>query len=218
MIEDKKDASGAFYRRARYYDPEKGRFTQEGPIGLVGGMNLYGFADGDPLNYGDPFGLIVCCALSGLGAQTVMAQAARTTEIEQNAVLEYVSERAERNTMIIMGALEAGWSILRAGIGIARDLPQASNITEQLAFKSLFVGPSKVIAGGTSSKLFEDAPRIASTYGGRMADWAKMSSAATWTDRMGRKFEAHWVENLKTGVKVEAKFKLTKDGKWNPQR
>ena len=31
--------------------------TQEDPIGLAGGLNLYGFAEGDPANLGDPFGL-----------------------------------------------------------------------------------------------------------------------------------------------------------------
>lgn len=32
-------------------------FTQEDPIGLAGGLNLYGYAGGDPVNYSDPFGL-----------------------------------------------------------------------------------------------------------------------------------------------------------------
>jgi hypothetical protein len=32
-------------------------FTQEDPIGLAGGLNLYGFAGGDPINFWDPFGL-----------------------------------------------------------------------------------------------------------------------------------------------------------------
>jgi hypothetical protein len=31
--------------------------TQEDPIGLAGGLNLYGFADGDPVTFSDPFGL-----------------------------------------------------------------------------------------------------------------------------------------------------------------
>ncbi|MFQ5705771.1 MAG: RHS repeat-associated core domain-containing protein, partial [Gemmatimonadales bacterium] len=45
------------YMRNRYYDPATGRFTQEDPIGLAGGLNLYGFANGDPINFSDPFGL-----------------------------------------------------------------------------------------------------------------------------------------------------------------
>jgi hypothetical protein len=35
----------------------KGLSTQEDPIGLAGGLNLYGYADGDPVNNSDPFGL-----------------------------------------------------------------------------------------------------------------------------------------------------------------
>jgi RHS repeat-associated protein len=55
--QDKKDGAGTLYRRNRVYDPATGRFTQEDPIGLAGGMNLYGYANGNPLSYSDPFGL-----------------------------------------------------------------------------------------------------------------------------------------------------------------
>ena len=34
-----------------------GQFTQQDPIGLAGGLNVYGFAGGDPINFSDPFGL-----------------------------------------------------------------------------------------------------------------------------------------------------------------
>ena len=57
LIYESRDASGLYYRRNRYYDSEKGRFTQEDPIGLAGGVNVYGFAAGDPIAYSDPFGL-----------------------------------------------------------------------------------------------------------------------------------------------------------------
>jgi hypothetical protein len=42
-----------------------GQFTQEDPIGLAGGMNLYGFANGDPINFSDPFGLKADCEKPG---------------------------------------------------------------------------------------------------------------------------------------------------------
>jgi RHS repeat-associated protein len=57
LAQDQMDATGHLYRRNRYYDQSTGRFTQEDPIGLAGGINLYGFADGDPVNFSDPFGL-----------------------------------------------------------------------------------------------------------------------------------------------------------------
>jgi RHS repeat-associated protein len=57
LMQDAQDASGLLFRRNRYYDPASGRFTQEDPIGLAGGLNSYGFAEGDPVNYSDPYGL-----------------------------------------------------------------------------------------------------------------------------------------------------------------
>ena len=42
--------------RARWYDPEVGRFLSEDPIGLAGGINLYAFAGGDPIHGFDPTG------------------------------------------------------------------------------------------------------------------------------------------------------------------
>ncbi len=60
LIADKRDMNNRLYMRNRYYDPQTGRFTQEDPIGLAGGLNAYGFAAGDPVNYSDPFGLDPC--------------------------------------------------------------------------------------------------------------------------------------------------------------
>ena len=60
LIGHQGDGSGLQYMRNRYYDPQTGKFTQEDPLGLAGGLNLYGFAAGDPVNYSDPFGLSPC--------------------------------------------------------------------------------------------------------------------------------------------------------------
>ena len=57
IVSGSQDGSGYQYRRNRYYDPQTGRFTQEDPLGLAGGLNAYGFANDDPITYSDPFGL-----------------------------------------------------------------------------------------------------------------------------------------------------------------
>ncbi len=63
LLLKKRDVSGLTYLRNRMYDPATGRFTQEDPIGLAGGLNAYGFAGGDPVNFSDPFGL--CPGING---------------------------------------------------------------------------------------------------------------------------------------------------------
>jgi RHS repeat-associated protein len=49
--------SELYYMRARYYDPQLGRFLSEDPIGISGGLNLYAYAGNDPVNKADPSGL-----------------------------------------------------------------------------------------------------------------------------------------------------------------
>jgi RHS repeat-associated protein len=60
LVLEQVDGSGLLYRRNRYYDPLSGQFTQPDPIGLAGGLNLYAYAGGDPVNGRDPLGLKVC--------------------------------------------------------------------------------------------------------------------------------------------------------------
>jgi RHS repeat-associated protein len=57
MDEDK----GVFYMRARYYDPEVGRFISKDPIGFLGGdVNFYACVQNNPINWVDPLGLLTC--------------------------------------------------------------------------------------------------------------------------------------------------------------
>lgn len=69
LIDENRDASGNLYKRNRYYDPQTAQFTQEDPIGLAGGLNLYGYAAGDPVNYSDPFGLCPVCVVVYVGVE-----------------------------------------------------------------------------------------------------------------------------------------------------
>jgi RHS repeat-associated protein len=51
-------SGGPVFMRARSYDPALGRFEQTDPIGVAGGLNLYAFAQNDPIDRSDPSGLI----------------------------------------------------------------------------------------------------------------------------------------------------------------
>jgi uncharacterized protein RhaS with RHS repeats len=48
-----------YYYKARIYSSRLGRFLQTDPIGYEGGVNLYAYADSDPVNATDPTGAVV---------------------------------------------------------------------------------------------------------------------------------------------------------------
>jgi RHS repeat-associated protein len=55
------DASGLYFYRARYYNPQLQRFISEDPLGYAGNsVNFYEYANSNPVNFRDPFGLSGC--------------------------------------------------------------------------------------------------------------------------------------------------------------
>lgn len=51
------DATGLYFYRARYYNPQLQRFISEDPIGFMGGINKYDYVLDSPTNFNDPSGL-----------------------------------------------------------------------------------------------------------------------------------------------------------------
>ena len=128
LLDNTRDASGMLYMRNRYYDPQSGRFTQEDPIGLAGGLNLYGFANGDPVSYSDPYGLSAeeCC--DRLGFEGDPKNVERAVQYSQNAS---TGERvlagvlfAGANAALLPAALPA---IVVGGRRVLRNLTQAAD-------------------------------------------------------------------------------------------
>jgi RHS repeat-associated protein len=138
-----RDASGLHYRRNRFYNAETGRFTQEDPIGMAGGINVYGFANGDPVSYSDPYGLSAeesCCL--GLAYDGINPR-----RIQENAEWNEQLTTRDRVGLGIAGlAAAAGpWAIARvagsgriaAGTQAARTMVEARGILRSSGMQTL---------------------------------------------------------------------------------
>lgn len=134
LIDTHKDGSGYVYMRNRYYDPSSGRFTQTDPIGLGGGLNAYGFAGGDPVNYDDPFGLTPWWTAAAVAARILASTsvAANTAEgylaAGGSAVAKALRSAIERTDIKDIGPedLESqSGKVLKSSEGVGKELSRA---------------------------------------------------------------------------------------------
>jgi len=102
--------TGLYHAGARYYDPRLGRFIQPDPIGQAGGLNLYAYADNDPLNLTDPSGHCPLCVIAGAGL---------------GGVAGYIA--GYHNTGSIWGGLQGAFIGGLAGAAVGVVAPQISS-------------------------------------------------------------------------------------------
>ncbi|EPF2594857.1 RHS repeat-associated core domain-containing protein [Proteus mirabilis] len=84
------EESGLYYNRFRYYDKETGQYLSPDPIGLLGGLNPYGYVH-CPTGWVDPFGL-ECCPGKITGDSKTLREKinlARSGDVSAQAELAY---------------------------------------------------------------------------------------------------------------------------------
>lgn len=109
------DGNGLYFYRARYYSPALQRFISEDPIGVEGGINLYGYAENDPVTLRDPNGknpLAIAGCLLGAGAGAF-------------AYHEMAGRKASLGGYALSAAAGCGLGAL-AGFGLAGLLPEVA--------------------------------------------------------------------------------------------
>jgi hypothetical protein len=97
-----------------------GPLTQEDPIGIAGGLNLYGYANGDPINFSDPFGLCPWC----LGAAA-------------GALVEGVSQVARRDFSLKRLVVAGGLGAASGGLSVASKVATGFRFAGQGAIGAL---------------------------------------------------------------------------------
>jgi RHS repeat-associated protein len=123
-----------YYNRARFYDPQLGRFTSEDPLGYGGGSkNLFVFGTNNPKKWNDPSGLYQAPTPPPSGGTTV----------GQYAVVAAIAIVAVPVIKKIGEQVNCFYQYINAGIEAANDENVAS-ITSDLANCTVRVSYKKV--------------------------------------------------------------------------
>ena len=196
LLDQNADASGLFFRRNRYYDPQTGRFTQEDPIGLAGGMNLYGYANGDPVNYSDPFGLCPACAI-------VDAIADRAWNAGNERKISRLDPEIQRQARVFVNLSAAAGS----EIGIVSGFRSSAEQDVLFAQGRTTPGPKVTWArGGQSYHNFGLAIDVAPVQNGRLNPAAYPAPS---TVEIGRAIGFEWGGDWSAAKKDRPHFQIT---------
>ncbi|WP_432459882.1 RHS repeat domain-containing protein [Agarivorans sp. QJM3NY_25] len=103
---------GVIYSRARWYDPEMGRFLQPDPLGYVDGINRFAYVRNNPLMFTDPYGTesfnvenIINAVEDGLSEYAANSWASATSESPSDAAFRMLQGMGPEVSVLAEGAL-----------------------------------------------------------------------------------------------------------------
>ncbi len=103
---------GMYYYKARMYSPTLGRFMQTDPVGYKSNLNLYDYANDDPVDFTDPSGLYTCAgdpdqcgmvdsALSKISDAASKLDAGSKEQKALDAVLKFYGKHGQKNGVAV---------------------------------------------------------------------------------------------------------------------
>ena len=111
-------ATGLVNFRMRWYDSVTGRWLSKDPIGLNGGLNLYAFCNGDPVNYLDADGtLLVPFLMNSLVAAGIAAIAAVAMPVLYSCAEAIVKTVSSALDKAVKAVEEVAHSVMEMGRG-----------------------------------------------------------------------------------------------------
>jgi RHS repeat-associated protein len=108
------DETGLLYYGLRYYQPTTGRWLGRDPIGENGGINLYGYVGGNPINRLDLLGLCNCDTLRRKLHILLRASSELHADLNGQIANEMAGEYLSVRNMVAIEGLEAGSAAVTA--------------------------------------------------------------------------------------------------------
>ena len=180
-----------FYNYFRFYDPASGRYIENDPIDLTGGLNRWGYVGGSPLLATDPKGLF-------LPAIPVAIAIGEAIGAGVAAFINAAPVAATVGVGVVAMSIPSDTSVddTKAKPTICDVEPD--DLCEQLALAEAKAGAGYQIMGKMG-----DEPRLIAHYGA--GPWVKKEHKHICND--GKQKVIHYFHSLTTGKNVELKFK-----------
>ncbi|MDI9764956.1 RHS repeat-associated core domain-containing protein [Pantoea dispersa] len=145
--------TGLHYNLFRYYDPDSARFTQQDPIGLAGGLNLYQYAP-NALGWVDPLGLSRC---KGDYKYDMVNNPGPLAKLRNNPAANFAGGKYNKNILkedlVLYRAGKAGGGKNAFGQWFTRDPAEsAAKVRVDLAVKPQWIDNEGVLTGTSPLK------------------------------------------------------------------